>query len=119
MTVDGALFWWLPDDPNAEHGDDVDIGAAWGAGFLDGMELRSDAWDAWIAKDDWIGEVEAYVEALAVGSYPPEEEGGAHAAELHRAPGDPRRPQRHAARPALPPPGIPDAARTRPPRRHP
>ena len=77
VTVDGALFWWLPDDPNAEHGDDVDIGAAWGAGFLDGMELRSDAWDAWIAKDDWIGEVEAYVEALAVGSYPPEEEGGA------------------------------------------
>ncbi len=77
ISVDGALFWWLPDDPNAEHGDDVDIGAAWAAGFLDGMDLRSDAWDAWIAKDDWIGEVEAYVEALAVGSYPAEEEGGA------------------------------------------
>ena len=42
-----------------EHGDDVDIGAAWAAGFLDGMELRSDAWDAWIEKDDWIGEVES------------------------------------------------------------
>ena len=77
MTVDGALFWWLPDDPDAGHGDDVDIGAAWGAGFLDGMDLRSEAWDAWIAKDEWIGEVEGYVEALAVGSYPPEQEGGA------------------------------------------
>lgn len=75
--ADAALFWWLPDDPDAPHGDDVDIGAAWAAGFLDGMELRSDAWDAWIAKDDWIGEVEAYIEALAIGSYPPEVEGGA------------------------------------------
>ena len=77
LTTDGALFWWLPDDPEAEHGDDVDIGAAWAGGFLEGMDLRSEAWDEWIAKDDWIGEVEAYVEALAVGSYPPEEEGGA------------------------------------------
>lgn len=77
LTADGALFWWLPDDPDAEHGDDVDIGAAWAGGFLEGMDLRSDAWDAWIAKDDWIGEVEAYIEALAVGSYPPEDEGGA------------------------------------------
>jgi uncharacterized protein len=77
LTADGALFWWLPDDPEAEHGDDVDIGAAWAGGFLEGMDQRSEAWDAWIAKDDWIGEVEAYVEALAVGSYPPEQEGGA------------------------------------------
>lgn len=77
LTADGALFWWLPDDPEAEHGDDVDIGAAWAGGFLEGMDLRSEAWDEWIAKDDWIGEVEAYVEALAIGSYPPEQEGGA------------------------------------------
>jgi uncharacterized protein len=84
LTTDGALFWWLPDDPEAEHGDDVDIGAAWAGGFLEGMDLRSEAWDAWIAKDDWIGEVEAYVEALAVGSYPPEEEGGAPIALTYR-----------------------------------
>lgn len=77
LTVEGALLWWLPDDPEAEHGDDVDIGAAWAGGFLDGMALRDEAWDAWIAADEWIGEVEAYVEGLAVGSYPPEEEGGA------------------------------------------
>jgi uncharacterized protein len=77
LTADGALFWWLPDDPEAEHGDDVDIGAAWAGGFLEGMDLRSEAWDEWVAKDDWIGEVEAYIEALAIGSYPPEEEGGA------------------------------------------
>jgi uncharacterized protein len=77
LTVDGALFWWLPDDPEAEHGDDVDIGAAWAGGFLDGMALRDAGWDEWIAKDDWIGEVEDYIEALATGSYPPETEGGA------------------------------------------
>lgn len=77
LTVEGALFWWLPDDPEAEHGDDVDIGAAWAGGFLDGMALRDAGWDEWIAKDDWIGEVEDYIEALAVGSYPPETEGGA------------------------------------------
>lgn len=77
LTVEGALFWWLPEDPEAEHGDDVDIGAAWAGGFLDGMDLRSDAWDGWIEKDEWIGEVEAYLEGLAIGSYPPEQEGGA------------------------------------------
>ena len=77
LTVEGALFWWLPDDPNAEHGDDVDIGAAWAGGFLDGMALRDAGWDEWIAKDDWIGEVEAYIDGLAVGSYPAEQEGGA------------------------------------------
>ena len=76
-TVEDTLFWWLPDDPEADHGNDVDIGAAWAGGFLDGMDLRSKAWDAWIAEDDWIGEVEAYVEALAIGSHPPEHEGGA------------------------------------------
>lgn len=72
-TVDHALLWWLPDDPEATHGDDVDIGSAWAGGFLDGMALRDDAWDAWIAKDDWIGDVEAYVESLAVGSHPVED----------------------------------------------
>ncbi|MBW8311901.1 MAG: UPF0149 family protein [Rhizobium sp.] len=77
LTVEGALFWWLPDDPEAEHGDEVDIGAAWAGGFLDGMALRDAGWDEWIAKDDWIGEVEDYIEGLAVGSYPPETEGGA------------------------------------------
>jgi uncharacterized protein len=76
-TNEHALYWWLPDDPGADHGDDVDIGAAWAGGFLDGMALRDAQWDEWIAADDWIGEVEDYVEALAVGSYPPETEGGA------------------------------------------
>ena len=56
-VLEDALLWWLPDEPDAEHGDEVDIGAAWAGGFLDGMERHSEAWDAWIAKDDWIGEV--------------------------------------------------------------
>ncbi len=66
-------YWWLPDDPEAEQADDVDIGAAWAGGFLDGMEMRSDDWDACIAKDEWIGEIEAHIELLAVGSHPPAE----------------------------------------------
>ena len=77
QNAEHALFWWLPDDPDEEHADDVDIGAAWGGGFLDGMELRGDGWDAWAFENDWIGEVEAYVEGLAVGSYPAETDGGA------------------------------------------
>jgi uncharacterized protein len=76
-TVDHSLLWWLPDDPEAEHGDDVDIGAAWAGGFLDGMALRDAGWDEWISADDWIGEIEDHIEALAVGSHPPESEGAA------------------------------------------
>ena len=76
-TNEHALFWWLPDDPDAEHGDDVDIGAAWAGGFLDGMALRDAGWDEWIGDQDWIGEVEAYLDGLAVGSYPAETDGGA------------------------------------------
>lgn len=76
-TLEDALLWWLPDEPDAEHGDEVDIGAAWAGGFLQAMDRHGEAWDAWIAKDDWIGEVEAYLDGLAVGSYPAEEDGGA------------------------------------------
>ena len=52
-VLDDALLWWLPDDPEADHGDDVDIGAAWAGGFLDGMALRDDAWDAWTGSARW------------------------------------------------------------------
>lgn len=75
-AAEALPYWWLPDEADADHPDEVDIGAAWAGGFLDGMEMGGDGWDEWIAKDDWIGEIEYYIEALAVGSYPPTEEGG-------------------------------------------
>lgn len=75
--LDHALLWWLPDDPDADHGDDVDVGAAWAGGFLDGMALRDDGWDAWIEAEPWIGDIEAHVEALAVGSRDAGVDGGA------------------------------------------
>ena len=76
-TLEQELLWWLPDDPDADYHDAVDIGAAWGGGFLDGMALRDEAWDAWIASEGWIADIEAHLEALAVGSYPPDNPGGA------------------------------------------
>lgn len=77
LSPEALPLWWLPDDLDAEHGDDVDIGTEWAAGFMHGMDLRGDDWDAWIAEEPWIADIEAYIEALAIGSYPPEEEGGA------------------------------------------
>lgn len=76
-TAEHAVFWWLPDDPEAEQPDDLEIGGVWAGGFLEGMALRDDAWDAWIAEDDWIGEAEAHFTALALGSRPAAAEGGA------------------------------------------
>ena len=75
MNPEALPMWWLPDDVDAEHGDEVDIGAEWAGGFLDGMELRGDDWDAWIAEQPWIADIEGYLEGLAIGSYPPEEPG--------------------------------------------
>ncbi|KFN49095.1 UPF0149 family protein [Arenimonas composti] len=74
-NAEHAVFWWLPDDPEAEQGDELEIGAVWAGGFLEGMALRDEAWDAWIAEEEWIGEIEDHVTALAIGSLPPLEEG--------------------------------------------
>lgn len=69
VPVECLLFWWLPEEPMDAHGDDVDIGAGWAQGFLLGMDLCSDGWDAWIEQAPWIAEIEAHVESLATGDY--------------------------------------------------
>ncbi|KFN43898.1 UPF0149 family protein [Arenimonas oryziterrae] len=63
---------WLPEDPEGDQPDDLDIGRDWAFGFFRGVELRGDAWDAWLDKADWIDEIFALLEQLATGEVVPE-----------------------------------------------
>ncbi|HEX5756559.1 MAG TPA: UPF0149 family protein [Arenimonas sp.] len=67
MPMDCLMFWWLPENPEGEHPDEVDIGAGWGEGFLHGMELCDAGWDRWVEDAAWIGDIEAHIESLATG----------------------------------------------------
>ncbi|HMB57721.1 MAG TPA: UPF0149 family protein [Arenimonas sp.] len=58
---------WLPEDPMAEQKDDLDVGRDWAFGFFRGVELRSDDWDTWLDKEDWIDEIFALLEQLGTG----------------------------------------------------
>lgn len=58
---------WLPEDPTAEHPDDLDVGYDWALGFFSGVELRDAAWDIWLDREDWIDEIFDLLERLAIG----------------------------------------------------
>jgi len=45
-------------------------GVEWACGFLDGVELRADAWEASCAGQEWIEEALIGMEALTVGEWP-------------------------------------------------
>ena len=62
-----APLLWLPEDPMAEHPDTLDVGRDWALGFYRGVDLRSDAWDAWLEKEEWIDEIFGLLERLATG----------------------------------------------------
>jgi uncharacterized protein len=56
-----------------EEGDDTmreEYGLEWAVGFLDGVELRAEAWDVWAAKEQWIDEGLWCIQALAIGEWP-------------------------------------------------
>ncbi|MBB5015507.1 UPF0149 family protein [Rehaibacterium terrae] len=57
----------LPDDPLADHPDDLDIGHDWALGFFAGIELRGEAWDRWLDAEPWIDEAVELLERLATG----------------------------------------------------
>ncbi len=63
---------WLPEDPMAEHTDELDVGHDWSIGFFRGVELREAAWDGWLDREDWIDEIFALLEQLASGEVLPE-----------------------------------------------
>lgn len=66
---------WLPEDPEAEHPDTLDIGRDWAHGFFHAVELRSEAWQRWLDSEDWVDEIFALLEQLATGEVMPEEPG--------------------------------------------
>src|SRR3546814_19165973 len=58
---------WLPEDPDAPHPDALDAGSDWAEGFLRAVELREEAWDAWLDEDEWIAAILGLVDQLACG----------------------------------------------------
>ncbi|MDN5782613.1 MAG: UPF0149 family protein [Luteimonas sp.] len=58
---------WLPEDPDAAHPDDLDAGSAWAEGFLRAVDLREEAWDAWLDEDEWIAAILGLLDQLASG----------------------------------------------------
>jgi uncharacterized protein len=58
---------WLPEDPEAEQPDDLDVGRDWAFGFFRGVELREAAWDKWLDEHEWIDEIFALFDRLASG----------------------------------------------------
>ena len=64
----------LPEDPLADHPDDLDVGVDWAMGFFRAVSLRPEAWDAWLEKEDWIDEIFGLIEQLGSGELPHEPE---------------------------------------------
>ena len=60
----------LPERDDAEPDADAHYGIEWACGFLDGVELRADAWGASCAAQEWIEEALIGMEALTVGEWP-------------------------------------------------
>ena len=58
---------WLPEDPDAPHPDTLDAGSDWAEGFLRAVDLREEAWDAWLDEDEWIAAILGLVDQLASG----------------------------------------------------
>ena len=62
-----APLLWLPEDPEAEDDDELDVGRDWALGFFRGVELREAAWEQWLDGNDWIDEVFVLLDRLASG----------------------------------------------------
>lgn len=58
---------WLPEEPDAEHPDTLDVGRDWAAGFLQAVALCEPEWEAWIDAHDWIDEAFVLLDRLASG----------------------------------------------------
>jgi uncharacterized protein len=57
----------LPEDPDADHPDSLDIGREWAEGFLLAMDEARAEWDAWLDAEDWIEEIVLLIDELATG----------------------------------------------------
>jgi uncharacterized protein len=64
----------LPDMGAEDAGEAAgDAGVEWANGFLAGVDLRNDGWNAWAGAEQWIDESLWCIEAIAVGEWPAEE----------------------------------------------
>jgi uncharacterized protein len=57
----------LPEDPDADHPDALDVGRAWAEGFFVAVEETREAWDAWLDAEDWIEEAFLLLDELVTG----------------------------------------------------
>ena len=62
-----APLLWLPEDPETETDDELDVGRDWAFGFFRGVELREAAWDKWLDDNEWMDEIFALFDQLASG----------------------------------------------------
>src|SRR4249919_79535 len=100
-----APLLWLPEDPDAEDDNALDVGRDWAFGFFRGVELREAAWERWLDESEWVDEIFHLLDQLASGEILAEDPTQAP------TPIDHRQPARHARRPAAPSHRHADAAR--------
>jgi uncharacterized protein len=62
-----APLLWLPEEPEADAPDELDVGRDWAFGFFRGVELREAAWDQWLDDNDWMDEIFGLFDRLASG----------------------------------------------------
>jgi len=62
-----APLLWLPEEEEAEHPDELDVGRDWAFGFFRAVELREAAWETWLDENDWIDEIFGLLDRLASG----------------------------------------------------
>lgn len=62
-----APLLWLPEEPETEHPDELDVGRDWALGFFRGVELREATWEQWLDENDWIDEIFVLFDRLASG----------------------------------------------------
>ena len=62
-----APLLWLPEEPDLDQPDELDVGRDWAFGFFRGVELREVAWDQWLDQHEWMDEIFALLDRLASG----------------------------------------------------
>lgn len=62
-----APLLWLPEDPEEEHDDELDVGRDWALGFFTAVELREVQWDEWLDGNDWMEDLFDLLDRLASG----------------------------------------------------
>ena len=62
-----APLLWLPEEAEAEHPDELDVGRDWALGFFTGVELREAQWDQWLDENEWIEEIFGLFDQIASG----------------------------------------------------